>query len=86
MWRVRDYLRSCGDNRDWAPEYMDFFMSVVAYDQEHMAGIATLSGSISYTYATLSAVSLIAAAPTIVIFVLLQRFVTSGILLGAVKK
>ena len=51
-----------------------------------MAGITTLSGSISYTYATLSAVSLIAATPTIVVFILLQRYVTRGILLGAVKK
>ncbi len=51
-----------------------------------MAGLTTISGSFSYTYATLSAAALMAAIPPILVFIVLQRFVVRGLLLGAVRR
>jgi len=51
-----------------------------------MAGLTTISGSFSYTYATLSAAALIAALPPMLVFIFLQRFVVRGLLLGSLKR
>lgn len=50
-----------------------------------MAGLTSLSGSIAYSYATLSAASMLAALPPLIIFIALQRFIVKGLLFGAIK-
>lgn len=51
-----------------------------------MAGIASLAGGFRYTYSTQAAAALLAAIPPMTFFLVLQKFVVKGLLLGAVKR
>jgi multiple sugar transport system permease protein len=51
-----------------------------------MAGIQALTGQYSVAWASQAAMSVIASIPTIVIFIVFQRYFISGLTLGAVKE
>jgi multiple sugar transport system permease protein len=51
-----------------------------------MAGLASLVGGFRYTYSTQAAAALLAAIPPMAFFLVLQKFVAKGLLLGAVKR
>jgi len=51
-----------------------------------MAGLASLTGGFTYTYSTQAAAALLAAIPPLTFFLVLQKFVVKGLLLGAVKR
>jgi multiple sugar transport system permease protein len=51
-----------------------------------MAGLSTLIGGFIAYYASLAAMCVIAALPPLAIFIVLQRYIVSGILLGAIKR
>jgi multiple sugar transport system permease protein len=50
-----------------------------------MTGLSLLVGGFIGYYASLSAVCLVAALPPLIVFLVLQKYVVGGILLGAVK-
>ncbi len=51
-----------------------------------MAGINALKGQYNVAWASQAAMSVIASVPTIVVFVVFQRYFIAGLTLGAVKE
>jgi multiple sugar transport system permease protein len=70
----------------WNDLLLGMVLTAGVHSRNIMSGLVSLSGGFRYTYSTQAAAALLCAIPPMIFFIVLQRFIATGMTSGAVKR